>query len=112
MRICLIRCYTFAKSKTNPREPCHPKVLWETHLNLLSVQEHREEILIHDAGVAKSIAMRKRRTLQGFGDHMALCETLGCPLGGLLGVQEHRRETLICDVDVVKVEAVTYQRTP
>ena len=76
------------------------------------MHEHREEISIHDVGVAKSIAMRKRRTLQGLGDHMALCETPWRPLGGLLGFQEHCRQTLICDVDVVKVEAVTYQRTP
>ena len=61
-------------------ESCHPKVLWETHWNLLFVQESycwREEILIHDVGGSKMIAMRKRRTLQGFGDHMALCEPLG-----------------------------------
>ena len=86
-------------------------MLWETHWNLLSVQEHREETSIHDVGVAEPIAMRQRRTLQGFSDHMALCEPPRRPLGGLLGVQEHRRDTLVYDVDVVKVEAVTYQRT-
>ena len=58
--------------------------------------------MIRDVGVAESIAVRQRRTLQGFSDHMALCETPWRPLGGLLGAQEHRRETLICDVDVVK----------
>ena len=67
--------------------------------------------MIHDVGVAKSIAMRKRRALQGFSDHVALSEAPWRPLGGLLGVQEHRRETFICDVDVVKFRVMSHPRT-
>ena len=52
-------------------------MFWEELWNFLSVQEHREEISIHDVGVAKSVVMRKLRALQEFSDHMALRDPLG-----------------------------------
>ena len=75
----------------------------ETHEGLLSVQEHREEIFIHDVEVVKSNAMKHQGTSRGSGDPRVRLETHW----GLLSVQGHREETLIYDVEVVKSNAMT-----
>ena len=64
---------------------CDLRVLLEIHRGLLSVQEHREETLIHDVDVATFNAMRNQRTQRKSGDLRVLWETHR----GLLSVQEH-----------------------
>ena len=56
-------------------ESCDLGALLETHRGFLSVQEQREETLVHDVDVAKSNAMKHQRTLRTSCDLRALLET-------------------------------------
>ena len=71
-------------------------------MGLLSAQEHRGEMRIHDGDVVKSDAMENQESWRVSGDLRVIWEAHW----GLLSVQEHGEETLIYDVEVVECDPV------
>ena len=58
--------------KRTTRESWDLRVLLETHLGRISVQEHREETSMHNFDVARSNALKNQRTQRESGDMRVL----------------------------------------